>query len=158
MHKNTLGVQVNVGSWKPSDLRGATFCLAPSGWGFGWRTYIALAMLCVPVIIQPLVEQAYHDVLPYSEFSLRFDPVDIEQLPDLLRAVSQREICRLRRAALRYRRLLMWDGPHGLAYEVLQLVLCHRAASLHTRLGRPSQAWMQCANVTAEQLLATSDA
>ena len=32
--------------------------LCPSGWGFGWRTYLAVATLCIPVIVQPLVEQA----------------------------------------------------------------------------------------------------
>jgi hypothetical protein len=52
LHKNTTGVRFKIGMWTADDLRNATFCLAPSGWGYGWRTYLALAMLCIPVIIQ----------------------------------------------------------------------------------------------------------
>ena len=32
--------------------------------------YLALAALCVPVIVQPLVAQAYHQLLPYDEFAI----------------------------------------------------------------------------------------
>ena len=104
-----------------------------------------------------LVEQAFHDLLPYSELALRYDPVDLDRLPDLLRAVDGHTICRMRRAALRYRRLLMWDTPHGLAYEALQLSLCQRAAVLHVRQGRPRRPWMACETTTAESLLLTAD-
>eukprot|EP00966_Prymnesium_polylepis_P034505 802233-Prymnesium_polylepis.4 len=127
--------------------------LLRSGWGYGWRTYVALAMLCIPVVIQPLVEQAYHELLPYPELVLTYDPVDIPRLPELLRAVDAQTVCRMRRAALRYRRLLIWDGPQGLAYEGLLLLLCHRAAALHTQAGRPPQPWMACSGTTAAHLL-----
>lgn len=127
--------------------------ISHSGWGYGWRTYLALAMLCIPVVIQPLVEQAYHDVLPYSKLALRYDPVDLERLPELLRAISANEICQMRRSALRYRRLLIWDGPEGLAYETLQLLLCRRAAAVYAQLRRPPQAWSACASMRVEQLL-----
>ena len=111
-------------------------------------------MLCIPVIIQPLVEQAYHDMLPYSELALRYDPVDIEQLPELLQAIDSQTICRMRHAALRYRRLLVWDAPTGLAYDALQLLLCRRAVAWYRQQHRQSEPWMGCATTTADELLA----
>lgn len=52
LHTGTPGVRIEVGTWKIEHMRAATFCLAPSGWGFGWRTYLAVATLCIPVIVQ----------------------------------------------------------------------------------------------------------
>ena len=111
-------------------------------------------MLCIPVIIQPLVEQAYHDLLPYTELALRYEPADIEKLPELLRALDSNTICRMRRAAARYRRLLMWDEPIGLAYDALQLLLCRRAATLYRQRHRRTEPWMACATRSAGDLLA----
>lgn len=127
-----------------------------SGWGYGWRTYVALAVLCIPVIIQPLVEQAYHDVLPYSELALVFDPVDLERLPEMLKAIEQKKICQMRQAALRYRRLLLWRQPEGLAYEMLQLSLCRRAVKVFSTYRPMSQlpSWAACTNLTVEDFLA----
>lgn len=51
------GVVFRQGKWSIDQLRQAQFCLCPSGWGFGWRTYLAVATLCIPVIVQPLVPQ-----------------------------------------------------------------------------------------------------
>ena len=146
------------GAWSVGTLRNATFCLCPSGWGFGWRTYLAVATLCVPVIVQPLVDQAYHDLLPYRQFALFVKLSQLPQLPRLLRAVSRRRVCRLRRAAARYYRALVWEEPDGLAYEMLQLSLCRRAAALRWRLHREGKAeapgaWAACAHTTAEALL-----
>ena len=70
-----------VGDWSFSDLRSSTFCLCPSGWGWGWRTYLALAALCVPVIVQPLVEQAFHELLPYEKFSLFVPANELKRAP-----------------------------------------------------------------------------
>lgn len=133
-----------------------SFHLCISGWGFGWRTYLALALLCVPVIVQPMVEQAYHDLLPYNELALSYDISDLEQLPAMLQQVSAERICSLRRNALRYRRLLMWDPP-GLAYDMLQISLCRRALTIHGKLNHLQEQYMQrlkeCAKITPEQLL-----
>jgi hypothetical protein len=131
-------VHFNVGGWNAADLRDATFCLAPSGWGHGWRTYLALAMLCIPVIIQPLVEQAYPTTCcptyPDPTFvALRFDPVDLERLSQLLRAIDAETICRMRRAAARYRSLVLWDAPsirpRLRTRRCSYLLLCQRAAA-----------------------------
>mmetsp|Transcript_53277 Transcript_53277/g.147184 ORF Transcript_53277/g.147184 Transcript_53277/m.147184 type:complete len:386 (-) Transcript_53277:60-1217(-) len=163
LHRNTPGVVFDVGGWGVAGLRDATFCLAPSGWGYGWRISISLAMHCIPVIIQPLVEQAYHDMLPYKSFSLRFAPADVPILPHILRHIERNRsrICELRSSAARYYRTLLWEPP-GLAYDMLQISLCRRALLRVLRDQAPAQRrlppWYRCAQLTAESLLAqTSD-
>ena len=154
-HSKTPGVVFKEGHWTLSDLRGSTFCLCPSGWGFGWRIYLALATLCVPVIVQPLVEQAFHDLLPYEKFSLSFPLSDVRNLPELLRAIPREKVCQLRAAAAKYYRALVWQTPDGRAYEMLHLALCRRAAEVRLRL-RPHEKppkWTRCMQVTAEDIL-----
>ena len=71
-------------------LRDSKFCLAPSGMGFSTRSYESIAQGCVPLVIQdePVsrtsVDQAFEDVLPWDEFSLRLEQKDIPRLPQLL--------------------------------------------------------------------------
>ena len=157
LHHNASGVVFRQGEWSLGEMRKATFCLCPSGWGFGWRTYLALATLCVPVIIQPLVRQAFHDLLPYERMALFFDPSDVARLPDLLRAVPPQRVCELRATAARYYRAVMWEPEGGgLAYDMLQLSLCRRAVALHRRLRRGSSSdpeWAACAHVTPEDIM-----
>ena len=61
----------------------------------------------------------------------------------------------------RYYRALVWEEPDGLAFEVLQLSLCRRAAALHRRFHpQPDEraaampAWADCELPTSlERLL-----
>jgi len=155
LHRNTPGVTYHIGQWSISELADSTFCLAPSGWGYGWRTYLALAVQCIPVIVQPYVQQAFEDLLPYASFSLRISPDELQGLPDRLRAMPRSRICSMRAAGARYFRAVLWQQPEGIAYDMLQLSLCRRAIGVLTR-HRPGASlprWAGCANVTAEQLL-----
>ena len=94
-----------------------------------------LSVLLIPLHLYtcglPIPAQAYHSILPYHRFALFFDPSDLRRLPQLLRDIPPRRICDLRAAAARYYRALVWEEPDGLAFEVLQLSLCRRAAALH---------------------------
>jgi hypothetical protein len=155
LHRHASGVVFPDGGWALGDLRNATFCLCPSGWGFGWRVYLALVALCIPVIIQPMIEQAFHDLLPYDGLALHYRLADVRRLPDLLRAVPSSRVCALRAAAAKYYRTVMWQQPDGLAYEMTLLSLCRRAVALHRRLspGKALPAWARCEQLSAEQLL-----
>lgn len=166
LHRDTPGIVYDVGGWGVAGLRNATFCLAPSGWGYGWRVSISLAMLCIPVIIQPLVEQAFHEMLPYRRFSLRFAPADIPVLPEVLKHIARNRsrICELKQSAARYYRTLLWEPP-GVAYDMLQVALCRRALLriLRTqehlpRAQRHLPPWYRCAMITADQMLARAPA
>ena len=163
LHQNTSRVLVvDVGGWSAASMRNATFCLAPSGWGFGWRLFVSLAMLCIPVIIQPMVEQAFQEMLPYPAFSLRFQPVDIPTLPQQLRELERNRsfVCAMRASAARYYRALMWEPP-GVAYDMLQASLCQRALMriLHVQERSPAArkrglpSWYRCALLTADRIL-----
>ena len=154
-HARTPGVKFVVGKWKISQMRDSIFCLCPSGWGYGWRIYLAVAMSCVPVLVQPQVEQAYHDLLPYYRFALSYSLADIKLLPQLLRNVSNQRLYALRAAGAKYYRALMWQEPDGLAYETLLLSLCRRALAVrrHTRPQESLPAWRECEMTTVEALL-----
>ena len=118
--------------------------------------YVSLAALCIPVLVQPMVQSAYADMLPYAEFSLSYSLHDLERLPELLRAVPPERKCALRANAAKYFRLLMWQQPHGLAYDILMLSLCRRALRLANagKLRVSTRSWEACAHTTAEELLA----
>lgn len=167
LHQNVSDVRIQVGRWSLADMRESTFCLCPSGVGFGWRVFLALAALCIPVIIQPGVKQAYSDLLPYHEFSLEFGMSEVKRLPELLRAISQERVCVLRQNAARYYRAFMWQEPTGLAYDLLQLSLCRRAWRVFqqrsavgaTGLGHNVEPpWAACARATVEQLFSLEQA
>jgi hypothetical protein len=110
----------------------------------------------VPVIVQPLVEQAYHQLLPYHLFTLSYNLSDVPRLPQLLAAVPPERICELRAAAAKYYRALVWQTPDGCAYEMLQIALCRRAADVRKRLypRRPTPSWAQrCKRLSADDVL-----
>ena len=155
LHRRTRGVRFHKGKWSIDELYQAEFCLAPSGWGYGWRTYLALATGCIPVIVQPLIQQAFEDLLPYEQFSLRFSPDDLPHLPTLLRQQPRQRICEMRRAASKFYRAVLWQPPQGRAYDFLMSSLCRRALRLTTERrpdGRPPT-WAACAGLDAERLL-----
>lgn len=181
-HRHTRGVQFREGHWVIGELRQADFCLAPSGWGYGWRTYLALVAGCIPVvtdhnsnfgptglctsadpvfaphavtcqIVQPLIHQAFQDLLPYDEFSLRFLPEEIPQIPEFLRQLPRRRVCDMRRSGHVYSRAIMWQPPHGRAYDFLMGSLCRRALHLFTKRGEEHPPWADCASLNAKQLL-----
>jgi len=71
-------------------LHRSKFCLAPAGMGFSTRVYESIAQGCVPLIIQhepdsnTEADQAFEDLLPYANFSLRLKQDAIPNLPKLL--------------------------------------------------------------------------
>ena len=78
-----------------------------------------------------------------------------EALPQLLRQMPRRHICALRRAALRHRAAVLWQPPHGRAYDFLMASLCRRALALRARRAprAPLPPWAACARLTAAELL-----
>ena len=152
-HSHTPGVQFRKGHWKIGELRKADFCLAPSGWGYGWRTSLSLVAGCIPVIVQPLIHQAFEDLLPYDDFSLRFSPEQISQIPELLRQLPRQRVCEMRRSGHVYRRAMMWQPPFGRAYDLLMGSLCRRALHLFAKRGEEHPPWADCASRNAEQLI-----
>lgn len=85
-------------------LQDSKFCLAPSGMGFSTRSYESVAQGCVPLVIQddPLsntsVDQAFEELLPWSQFSLRLKQSDIPNLPELLDRFPLEQWQQLRRS------------------------------------------------------------
>eukprot|EP00201_Polytomella_parva_P023228 CAMPEP_0175043712 /NCGR_PEP_ID=MMETSP0052_2-20121109/3360_1 /TAXON_ID=51329 ORGANISM="Polytomella parva, Strain SAG 63-3" /NCGR_SAMPLE_ID=MMETSP0052_2 /ASSEMBLY_ACC=CAM_ASM_000194 /LENGTH=531 /DNA_ID=CAMNT_0016306843 /DNA_START=662 /DNA_END=2255 /DNA_ORIENTATION=- len=98
-------------------LMEATFCLAPYGDGFGIRVFQAVALGCIPVIIQDRVVQPYSQFLPYHEFSIIMHRNEIPNLIEHLKSYSKQDIARMRMSLLKYHRALFWDREmQGLAY------------------------------------------
>ena len=95
-------------------LQQSKFCLAPSGMGFSTRSYEAIAQGCVPLVIQdePLsnttVDQAFEELLPWAEFSLRLYQRDIPNLPTILDAFPMEKWRELRRALACVWPRLLW--------------------------------------------------
>ena len=83
------------------NLAASTFCLAPTGTGWGRRVGLAAQFGCIPVVVQDSVRQAFDDVLPYDAFTVRFQESDIPNIPDVLRAIPSRARGPARRAVPR---------------------------------------------------------
>lgn len=130
-------------------LQSSKFCLAPAGMGFSTRVYEAAVQGCVPLIIQNEdesrtdVDQAFEELLPYSNFSLRLEKKDVPQLPTILAQVPQDRWLQMRaNLGCVWPRLLWLHGAgagrrrSGLcgslcgvdAWETLMATLQHRAA------------------------------
>jgi len=106
------------------------FCLAPSGDGFGLRLYKAILIAgCVPLIIQPQVRQAFDDLLPYEDFSLRLSFDDLPVLEEKLAAISPARHARMRQAMLKHQRAFTYPQSEypGDAYAYLVESLRQRA-------------------------------
>jgi len=133
------------GRFTLDELRASRFCLTPSGWGWGWRLSLAVVTQCVPVIIQPNVTQPFEDVLEgtpyaYDTFALRLRKADIPQLPAILRAVPDAQLCAMQAMLARVHRAFLWQQPRGpqyaSAYDLTQILLCRRAKALARRFAR----------------------
>ena len=96
----------------------STFCLCPSGTGWGMRVFHSAALGCVPVVIQrdaasayPPVLQAFEGlVLDWDEVTVRVEPADVPRLPAILRALAANQT-RLREKRLALARAwtrLLW--------------------------------------------------
>ena len=80
-------------------LRGSTFCLVPSGiTATTRRLYEALAAGCVPVLLSARFTLPFSRVLNWSAALINASAEPASSLPALLRAISQGEVARLRRA------------------------------------------------------------
>uniref|UniRef100_A0A7S0RCE8 EGF-like domain-containing protein n=1 Tax=Chlamydomonas leiostraca TaxID=1034604 RepID=A0A7S0RCE8_9CHLO len=110
------------------SLRKSRFCLAVYGHGWGIRLSQAIYHGCIPVIIQDGVYQAFEDLLPYRDFSVRVSKADLPRLIHILRAMPAEEEARLRRGLAAHHLAFVWQPDvGGLAYN-------YTLASLHKRL------------------------
>ena len=108
----------------------ASFCLAPTGDGFGNRLEKAILLGgCVPLIIQPSVRMPLEELVPYSEIALRAEIGDVPRLEEMLEAVTPRRHAQMRRAMLRHAAAFTWlqTGCGGDAYDRVVSLLRRRA-------------------------------
>ena len=78
------------------QILAATFCLCPSGTGWGMRVYHSAALGCIPVVVQrdehaayPPVLQAFEGlVLDWEAPSVRIEYRDVPHLPAILRRLA----------------------------------------------------------------------
>lgn len=141
------------------NLAASTFCLAPTGTGWGRRVGLAAQFGCVPVIVQDSVRQAFDDVLPYDAFTVRIEESDIPNIPDLLRAIPEscegvppggRCLERMRAQLACAIRALTWSSVYGSlfgesgaddAFAFTMLSLQHRLATYVKPEGRARHPW-----------------
>ena len=131
----------------------AKFCLAPAGYGFSSRQYEAILIGCVPVTIQDDVEMAFEEVVPWERFSVRLKFSDIERLDEILEAIPDEAVFRMRRelGCVWPRMLWLADGLYGRPIDSSAAIRAARPRdafatlmwNLRRRLGKemPSDEW-----------------
>ncbi|KAG2495916.1 hypothetical protein HYH03_006153 [Edaphochlamys debaryana] len=112
-------------------MKESTFCIAPTGEGWGIRLAEAMVTGCVPVIVQDHVYQALWDVLPYEDFSIRISRSELHDIVNILDDVKPAELERLRAGVAKWHRAFLW-APQlgGLAYNYTLTALKRRALRL----------------------------
>ncbi|KAF6261895.1 hypothetical protein COO60DRAFT_713350 [Scenedesmus sp. NREL 46B-D3] len=101
---------------------------------------------CVPVIIQDDVYQAWEDLLPYPDFSVRLPKSRIAALPELLAAIPDKDYLALRAGVARHWRAFVWSrGVGGTAYDHMLASLQSRMVRLQARQFHPLQQQTQVA-------------
>ncbi|KAG2436512.1 hypothetical protein HXX76_006810 [Chlamydomonas incerta] len=110
------------------------FCLAPSGWGWGVRLLEAVAVGCVPVVVQDNVYQPLWDVVPYDEFAVVLPRAQLHRLPQLLEAVGPAQLAALQAGLARWHRAFLYrhHNPFGLAFNYTLAALRRRLTSLNS--------------------------
>jgi len=92
------------------------------------RLVVAMLLQCIPVIVQDGVHQAFEDIIPYADFSIRIRHSEIPDLLALLRAIPESRRQELRANGIKYSQAQNWNAASGgLAYNYTIL-------SLHKRL------------------------
>lgn len=102
------GVSIRLHSSRYHDeLMDHTFCLAFPGDGWSSRVLDAVVHGCIPVVVQDESEMFFEGSfaaaglpLDYSNFSVRLAEADLPRLVQVLRAVPQHMVLRMRRAVL----------------------------------------------------------
>ncbi|WIA23466.1 hypothetical protein OEZ85_000212 [Tetradesmus obliquus] len=125
-------------------LQGSKYCLAPSGHGWGIRLSQYMIQGCVPVIIQDDIYQAWEDLLPYADFSVRLPMSRIAALPELLASIPDADYLQLRAGVAKYWRAFVWDrAAGGMAYDFMMASLQNRMLRLQARQFHPLQQQQQ---------------
>ncbi|KAI8466470.1 MAG: exostosin family-domain-containing protein [Monoraphidium minutum] len=130
------GVTLVAGGMAPgayeAAMRGARFCLAPYGYGWGIRLSEAVALGCVPVIVQDGVLQPHEDDgLPYHDFSLRLPRAALPALQATLAALPAERYTALAAGLARHWAAFVWDpSAGGAAYDAAIAALARRAVAL----------------------------
>ncbi|GIL72460.1 hypothetical protein Vretifemale_2822 [Volvox reticuliferus] len=75
-----------------SALSSHTFCLSPSGGGYGRRSVQALIMGCVPVLLGDGLHQPFEPEVDWSQFAVRVPEEDIPHLHHVLEAINESKI------------------------------------------------------------------
>lgn len=84
--------------------------------------------------------QAWEDLLPYPEFSIRLPTSRIPAIAELLAAIPDEDFLALRAGVAKYWRAFVWPkSVGGLAYDYMIASLRNRMVRLHARQFHPLQ-------------------
>ncbi|KAG2488215.1 hypothetical protein HYH03_013209 [Edaphochlamys debaryana] len=113
------------------DMERSKFCLAPTGYGWGSRITQAMMTGCVPVIVQDHMYQAFWDVIPYEEFSIRIPRANLHRIVELLDLVTPEQLIKLQEGVAKWHNAFHWfEDLGGLAYNYTVTSLKRRALRL----------------------------
>ena len=120
----------------PNYLKVATdshFCLHTEGNSWGTRMIDALAVECIPLIVNDGMIFPYHNIISmqrdYPEFSIHLSKEDVPKIASVLRSIPNETATRMRRAIRLHKRGFIWFRPEGLAYEYTLAALGERLTS-----------------------------
>jgi hypothetical protein len=103
-------------------LSSSIFCFVLPGDGWSGRFEDAILHGCIPVIIQDEVDVSFESLFDVSEFSLRIAQKDMEQIPEILNAVSKEEIQKLQQgvAKMMVRYSYLSYEPHAKLSQLIR--------------------------------------
>ncbi|PSC70174.1 ser thr phosphatase [Micractinium conductrix] len=99
--------------WAEQRLWRNRWCFSPYGWGWGNRLPQSVLGHCLPITVQDKVVQAFEDILPYEQFSLRLTNEDLPQVREILRNVTDAQYREMMAALIKHRDAFHWHADAG---------------------------------------------
>lgn len=128
-HKIAVGEQDAIEGSYSELLASSVFCLVVPGDGWSARMDDAMLHGCIPVPIMDEVHVSFESIIEFSAIGVRVAQKDVERLPEILLAVTEKRRAEMQRNIARVWQRHAYSGYRGFRRRFLELQAQYRQAA-----------------------------